>query len=613
MRLHEILQGPDDQGNVPCNLDADSTGNTDENSEPKVLGPRHCCHITSIKKNLAQLKEFDKKGARVDGKVCSMEMHGVYSLADKGLREVEVQWASGVTEVLRPCATRASIIYFVAGVADLANIDPMYQYSLQFFTSLFQQRLAASPTAEDINERIHIIIQDFTEFIYTKICMGLFEDHKLLYSFMICNRCLRHEVHAQFMHKQRITPQEWSFFLRGLEAGKGIIDDTLTQAVEPPAWMTAQSYRKMMVLEQLTLKAGSEVFQGLAKDMFTPAWENFGTDDHMAGRNLPGMWAEKLTPFQQLLVIKSLRENFLQLVVRNFVGAELGKHYTVSPDFDLVGCFKDSKKTMPLIFVLSAGADPTDYLVKLAKDFEYEERLHFISLGQGQGQKAEALIKHGQETGDWVCLQNCHLAASWMPTLERIQEMQDPDSIDDMYRLWLTSMPSPTFPVPVLQGGIKITNEPPKGLRANLTRTFQDITPEVYDGCTKPRVTTTGHERIRAMRCLELEEASNPQERLCMPDEEAPSEARCPAEKDRGPALAWWFRACCFCYSAVGIDMAWRLGYVACHCATYPWQLEACLLLLQGCLSFMHDAYFAGRSPAAKFADRCCATFLTMC
>jgi len=33
-------------------------------------------------------------------------------------------------------------------------------------------------------------------------------------------------------------------------------------------------------------------------------------------------------------------------------------------------------------------------------------------------------------------------------------------------------MPADYFPVPVLQSGIKITNEPPKGLKANLKRTF---------------------------------------------------------------------------------------------------------------------------------------------
>eukprot|EP00931_Biecheleriopsis_adriatica_P096727 TRINITY_DN70412_c0_g1_i1.p1 TRINITY_DN70412_c0_g1~~TRINITY_DN70412_c0_g1_i1.p1 ORF type:complete len:271 (+),score=44.95 TRINITY_DN70412_c0_g1_i1:74-814(+) len=118
------------------------------------------------------------------------------------------------------------------------------------------------------------------------------------------------------------------------------------------------------------------------------------------------------------------------------------------------------------------------------------------------------------------------------------------------------------------------------------------------------------------MRALELEEED--EESNCFGDEENPKSRRrnedaCSAEKDRGPALCWWFRACCFCYSAVGLDMAWRLGYVTCHCAAYPWQLEACLLLLQGCLSFMHDAYFVGRSPAAKIADRSCASFLTLC
>merc|ERR1719506_3017526 len=74
-----------------------------------------------------------------------------------------------------------------------------------------------------------------------------------------------------------------------------------------------------------------------------------------------------------------------------------------------------------------------------------------------------------------------------MSALERIQEQQEADSTDDMYRLWLTSMPSVSFPVPVLQSGIKITNEPPKGLRANLARTFQDITPEIYESCEKSR------------------------------------------------------------------------------------------------------------------------------
>ena len=48
--------------------------------------------------------------------------------------------------------------------------------------------------------------------------------------------------------------------------------------------------------------------------------------------------------------------------------------------------------------------------------------LDIISLGQGQGGPAEELIKKGKASGRWVLLQNCHLAKTFMPSLERIVE-----------------------------------------------------------------------------------------------------------------------------------------------------------------------------------------------
>lgn len=401
-------------------------------------------------------------------------------VADKAMTEIDA-----VREKLRPVATRASILYFV--VADLANIDPMYQYSLEFFVLLFQGRLRDAEQSEDINKRIDILVDDFTRFIFLNICRGLFEDHKLLFSFLITVQILRNEVHSKFLNKITIKPTEWLFFLRNAEAGKGVLEDGEI-SVACPAWVDKTAWVKLDVLERLTAHNGEMQFVGLKEAIaHDSGWEAFCRSDDMYQQPMPKPWDKKLTAFQQALVIKSMRENFLNFVARNVVFHELGQLFIESPPFNLASCYADSVATMPLIFVLSAGADPTEYLLTLAAEKGYTEKLHFISLGQGQGPKAEALIKLGWDTGDWVCLQNCHLADSWMPRLEAIQESQVPDKINPDYRLWLTSMPSPKFPVPVLQSGIKITNEPPKGLRANLGRTYQDIGEDVFESCpSKP-------------------------------------------------------------------------------------------------------------------------------
>lgn len=49
------------------------------------------------------------------------------------------------------------------------------------------------------------------------------------------------------------------------------------------------------------------------------------------------------------------------------------------------------------------------------------------------------------------------------------------------FRLFLSSMPAKSFPITVLQNSIKVTNEPPKGIRANLRRAFSDIPREYFE------------------------------------------------------------------------------------------------------------------------------------
>lgn len=193
-------------------------------------------------------------------------------------------------------------------------------------------------------------------------------------------------------------------------------------------------------------------------------------------RNVRGDIFPMLMPtdiFQKMCILRVIRMDSLTEAATNFVVSELGSKFVEPPAFDLAQCYKDSTRLTPLIFILSQGSDPISDLMDFARDMKMSRRFESISLGkmcyskrmtpmpisdnfcipdtlryhvinhmylclsagQGQGPKAAKLIEEGCSRGGWVLLQNCHLAASWMPELERICDQWNPEDVHRDFRL----------------------------------------------------------------------------------------------------------------------------------------------------------------------------------
>lgn len=67
--------------------------------------------------------------------------------------------------------------------------------------------------------------------------------------------------------------------------------------------------------------------------------------------------------------------------------------------------YADTTCIIPLVFVLSTGSDPFGAFQKFATEMGVRDKVHSISLGQGQGPVAEKMINAARPKGDWIFLQ----------------------------------------------------------------------------------------------------------------------------------------------------------------------------------------------------------------
>ncbi|XP_069175792.1 dynein axonemal heavy chain 7 isoform X4 [Procambarus clarkii] len=303
----------------------------------------------------------------------------------------------------RPVAITASILFFT--LRDLAALDPMYQFSLNWFVNLFSNSIDNSEKASELLNRLNALRNHFTLSLYHNVCTGLFEKDKLVFSFLVCVNLQRSE--------NKVVDSEWLFLLTG---GVALAHDPAPNPA--PAWLPETTWLQFQWLCCLpSLKHLVKEFPRHLQE-----WRQVFESESPHKETIPCEGDEELSRMQLLCVLRCLRADKVVAAVQDYVADLLGKAYIEPPPFDLARTFTDSNCCLPLIFLLTPGADPTNLLLKFAED------------------------------------QMC--------------EDLNPETTHSDFRLWLTSYPSAHFPVSVLQSSIKMVTEPPKGLRANLKRLY---------------------------------------------------------------------------------------------------------------------------------------------
>jgi dynein heavy chain len=370
-------------------------------------------------------------------------------------------------EQYRPSASRASVLYFVLN--DLSSVDPMYQFSLESYVDVFEKSITKSKKSDEIAQRIEFLNVHHTFAVFKYACRGLFEKDKLLFSFHMTAKIL--------MNAQKLSKELYEFFLRG-----GIILDRDSQPRNPSSeWLSEAAWDNISILDSLP------GFQSLISSLEQGEreWKTWFLSSEPEKLSLPADWQSKTNDFQRLTLVRAFRPDRVIFCARNFVSANLGSQYVDPLILDMQEVLADSSCNVPLVFILSSGVDPISNLSQLAASCGMSERFHHLSLGQGQAPKAANLLQEGIRKGMWIFLANCHLSISWMPTLEKFVESLPKVQPHPEFRLWLSSCPHPQFPISILHSAIKMTTEPPKGLRANMLRLYSKHSDDSLSACKK--------------------------------------------------------------------------------------------------------------------------------
>ncbi|KAL6719365.1 dynein heavy chain [Lecanora helva] len=370
--------------------------------------------LETLKKESA---EISKKVAETDGVMVEVE-------------KVTQQYIS----IARACSAVFAVL------EQLHCLNHFYQFSLQYFTDIFDAVLHNNPNfkeVKDFNTRSDIILQDLFVNTYKRTSMSLLQKDRITFAVLLV------QASPYTMDKKLID----DLLTPDLEGADVSANDSLRTAAQAKA-------SRVAALKDFLPKIPSQEMEHFCSEELA---ENF----------VPTLWDESTSDLDKhlrsLVMVKLFRLDRFVPAAEKFVAAVFGKSMFDNPD-DLQQVISQVSPMTPIALCSSPGFDASYKVENLVE----KRKVHcsYVAMGSNEGVAgADKAISNAAATGSWVLIKNVHLAPVWLQSLEKRLGSLKPRT---NFRIFLSMETSPKIPVNLLRSSRVLMYEQPAGVRANM-------------------------------------------------------------------------------------------------------------------------------------------------
>lgn len=255
------------------------------------------------------------------------------------IKEVEVGYG--------PIARHATVLYQT--IRKMKNLNHMYNYSLQWFSNLYNYSIENSNKSKLIQKRLRYLSDHLTFNSFLQVSRSIYSKDRRAFSFMLCTDLM--------IFRETLKVADFNILLDE-------VDPSCSKVNPSPEWLSNETWSYINALDKL------DDYCGLADDFLkhNANWKMIFDAKEPDDLPLHEPWHTRLSKYHRLVVIKILRPDKMTELLDTFISEHLGFKFIEPLTFDLGRILADTGPKLPLIFLLDPSKDPLKMVKRLKQE-----------------------------------------------------------------------------------------------------------------------------------------------------------------------------------------------------------------------------------------------------